>query len=318
MFWPSPHLSLHCNHKKNSMSKKDSFKRYHLIIGKLRGDGMDYNTLMDSLRIEEELQGYKYAVSKRTFARDIEDISSIFDINILYDKIRKVYYIDSDTNKQADNRLFEAYDTLNALSINNNAREFIHFENRSPKGTEHFHGLLYAIKNRKIVQFDYLKQLDTVSSVRNLEALGLKEYRSRWYVVGNEVGSTIVKTFCLDRISDLCITNLHFYPLEGFNLRTFFYNVFGVTNSNGCESEEVILSFTPKEGRYIKAMPLHETQEVLIDNEKEIRVKLDIYPTYEFMMEILSMGSDVKVLAPEIFRKHVVNMLKNTIAKYDK
>lgn len=86
---------------------------------------------------------------------------------------------------------------------------------------------------------------------KNLDALGLKEYRNRWYVVVNEVGSKTVKTFCLDRISDLCITSRHFSPLEGFNLRTFFYNVFGVSSSNGCESEEVILSFTPKEGRYI-------------------------------------------------------------------
>lgn len=316
MYWHRLPLPLRCNHKENSMSKKDSIKRYHLILSKLRAKEMDYNTLMDSLRREEDLQGYKYAVSKRTFARDIEDISSIFDINILYDKISKVYYIDSDTNTQADNRLFEAYDTLNALSINNNAREFIHFENRSPKGTEHFHGLLYAIKSMKTVQFHYLKQLETVGSVRVLEALALKEFRNRWYVVGNELGSNIIKTFCLDRISDLEIPGPLFVPIEGFNLNRYFYNVFGVTNSNGCESEEVILSFTPKEGRYIKAMPLHETQQVLIDNDKEIRVKLNIYPTYEFMMEILSMGSDVVVLEPKIFRKHVVNMLKNSIGNY--
>lgn len=73
----------------------------------------------------------------------------------------------------------------------------------------------------------------------------------------------------------------------------------------------MILSFDPYQGKYIKPMPLHESQEILRDDGKELRIRIKIYITYDFLMEILSFGPYVKVIQPEelilslkaIFRK---------------
>ncbi|MGB5988953.1 MAG: WYL domain-containing protein [Marinifilaceae bacterium] len=299
------------------MSKKDSFKRYSIIINTLRKHDMDYKSLMEYFKKEEDIYGYKYCVSQRTLRRDIDEISSIFDIEINYDRSRKVYSINTEENSLADERLYEALDTMNALSINNNAREYIHFEKRRPQGTENLYGLIHAVKNKKMIHFKYLKYGQINSTARYIEPLALKEFRNRWYIVGNEKDSVVVKTFCLDRLTELEISSKSFKPLEKFNLKSFFTNVYGVTNAHNKTPDDVILSFEPIEGKYIKDLPLHETQEILVDNEQEVRVKLNIYPTYEFMMEILSMGANVTVLEPESFKTQITDMLKRTINNYN-
>ncbi|MCS4165230.1 WYL domain-containing protein [Sphingobacterium sp. BIGb0116] len=63
--------------------------------------------------------------------------------------------------------------------------------------------------------------------------------------------------------------------------------------------EEVTLSYSAFQGKYIKFLPLHHTQEIVVDNEGELRVKLNMYVTYDFAIELLSVDAEVKVIAPE-------------------
>lgn len=65
------------------------------------------------------------------------------------------------------------------------------------------------------------------------------------------------------------------------------------------QPQEVILSFDPVQGKYIKSLPLHESQEIILDNDDELEVKLLLYLTYDFNMELLSYGERVKVLKPD-------------------
>jgi len=105
------------------MSKRESIARYNLIIKKLRKSPTNFSMklIQDYLLFESELQGYNFNVSKRTFQRDIEDISSLYNIDIVYDFSRKVYYIDFDEQSEVNERIFEAFDTFNALNIRRQA-----------------------------------------------------------------------------------------------------------------------------------------------------------------------------------------------------
>lgn len=58
-------------------------------------------------------------------------------------------------------------------------------------------------------------------------------------------------------------------------------------------------------GKYLRALPLHHSQEVLMDNEKEFRISLYIYSTYDFWLEIQSMGDKVKVIKPSNLKELV-------------
>lgn len=64
--------------------------------------------------------------------------------------------------------------------------------------------------------------------------------------------------------------------------------------------EEIILSFEPFQGKYIKTLPLHETQQVIVDDENELQIRLKLYLTHDLVMELLSYGSTLKVIKPKV------------------
>lgn len=75
---------------------------------------------------------------------------------------------------------------------------------------------------------------------------------------------------------------------------------FGIINANEGTPQEIILSFNPLQGKYIKSLPLHETQQILIDSNEELRIQLKLFITHDFVMELLSHGNTVKVMQPQI------------------
>ena len=98
------------------MSKRESIARYNLIIKKLRKQPADFKQISTYLSLESELQEYNFNISKRTFLRDLDDIRSLYNIDIVYDFSRKVYFIDFEEQPELNERILEAFDTFNALN----------------------------------------------------------------------------------------------------------------------------------------------------------------------------------------------------------
>lgn len=299
------------------MSKRESISRYILIIKKLRRNPATFQEISDYLTLESELQGYNFNISKRTFKRDLDDIGMLYNIDIAYDFSRKVYYIDFDERPELNERILEAFDTFNALNISDRLSDYIHFEKRRPQGTENLYGLLHAIKNKVQISFDYQKFWEDTTTSRIVEPYALKEFRNRWYIIAHDLKDKRVKSFALDRLSALEITNRKFQYPNNFDVTEHFRYCFGIISPNGHEPQEVILSFNPFQGKYIKTLPLHESQTILKDNDEELRVKLTLFVTHDFFMEILSYGDNVKVIQPDSLIADLKKASKNVLKLYE-
>ncbi|HEY1008578.1 MAG TPA: WYL domain-containing protein [Daejeonella sp.] len=83
-----------------------------------------------------------------------------------------------------------------------------------------------------------------------------------------------------------------------------------------CEPENIVLSFDPQQGKYLKSYPLHETQQVLIDNENEVQIGLSVYLTHDLVMEVLSYGERVKVVAPQELKDEVARSYSEALKQY--
>lgn len=305
------------------MSKKGYISRYLLIIKKLKAK---------SYTSYEELKGYienqieflqmmddqlSIGFSIRTLQRDIKEISNNFGIDIEYSRSGKGYHIvQSESENMNFQRMMEAFDMFNSLNLSQDLAPFIDLEKRKPLGTENLYGLLHAIKNKLQIKFAYQKYWDDEISLRIAEPYAMKEFKNRWYVMAKDKKDNNVKSFSLDRLSGLEITNTTFIYPENYNIEEQYRYCFGIIDPNKNEPEEIVLSFDHIEGKYIKSLPLHSSQQILIDNEQELRLKLKLFVTYDLIMELLSHGYNLKVLQPESLVEEIRSVHERAFKQY--
>ncbi len=67
---------------------------------------------------------------------------------------------------------------------------------------------------------------------------------------------------------------------------------------------------------YVKTLPLHSSQRVLVDDETEYRVAINVVPNYELIHQILKLGETVKIMESLWLVDEIKRILKNTLEKY--
>jgi predicted DNA-binding transcriptional regulator YafY len=305
------------------MSKRAFISRYLLIVKKLKQK--PYSTV-------EEIESYltnqfeylqsmddtlELAFSKRTLQRDLREIRNIFGVSIEYSRADKGYFIaTSESDNMNFQRMMDAFDLFNSLNIAEDLTPFVHIEKHQPQGTESLYGLLHAIKNNQKILLTYEKFDDNTKTKKALEPYALKEFKNRWYLLARDTKQDVIKTYGLDRITDLEIHASKFSKKQNFDVAQMFKHCFGIITPDNQSPEDIILSFHPQQGKYVKSLPLHATQQIITDNAKELRVQLKLYVTFDFMMELLSYGDYVKVIQPQSLVAKIKEEYKSALKQY--
>ncbi len=292
--------------KSYPMSKKQFIKRHLLIIEKLRKNPCDFKELQGFLKSQTLDDEENYDISKRTFERDVKEISGIYNIEIEYNRKEKVYEITYDVDENKTNRLMESFQMYNALSMSESIAKHLILEKRKSLGVENLHGLLHAIQHRVSVSFQYEKFWDFANekNSRTVYPLALKEARFRWYLIAQDSKDGGIKSFGLDRISRLEISARHFEYPSTFDAEEKFKHTFGIISGEEAP-EKIQLWLTREQGNYIKSLPLHHSQKIISETNTEVVLELYVCPSHDFMMELLSMGANVKVLEPESLKEKI-------------
>lgn len=300
------------------MSKREAIARYNLIIKKLRRGPCSLREIMDYLERESELQGYDFTVSARTFQRDLNDIRSLYNLDIAYDFSRKTYRMEGEERPEYTERILEAFDTYNMIQVSDRLSDRVYFEKRKPLGTEHFNGILHAIQNGFMIKFRYHKFYQEESEEKRVEPYALKESKNRWYVIGRNADTGKVKTYALDRLSHFEITKKRFSPPHDFDAEVQFRHSFGIIAPDGSEPHEITLWFSELQGKYIKSLPLHPSQKTVRDDKEGLVINLRVIVTQDFIMELLSYGDEVKVLNPGELAEELKDTYRRALSLYEK
>lgn len=300
------------------MSTHGTIRRYSLIIEKI-----NYKQFPSFENIKDFLFEHGFEVSTRTVQRDIEQIRFEYGFEILYDRSRNGYYVDWDLSLDPDAflRFLEIVNTANllldSLKESKDALRYISFESHGQlQGIEHLKKLLFAIKNHRVITFTHTNFRSDTDSNHTMKPYLLKEYQNRWYVIGMVKGIADFRTFGIDRIHDLVVEDKNFVSDPKLDPSEQFRNTIGLTY-NLSEIEDIELSFTPVQGKYIKTLPLHHSQKVLVDNEEEFRIQLRIIPNMEFRQKILMHGRTVKVLKPSWLVDEIKKSLEDSLKNYN-
>ncbi|MFT5920135.1 MAG: putative DNA-binding transcriptional regulator YafY [Granulosicoccus sp.] len=172
---------------------------------------------------------------------------------------------------------------------------YVQFESTPvAKGSELLPIILQSIKDARSIRFTYHSFQDDSTTDRKFHPYLLKEYRNRWYVIGKDADKGKIKTFGLDRISELNTAGDLFDIDSKFDPELLFKHSFGITA--GGKPEKIVLKFAPLEGRFIKSQPLHPSQKIIKDSKDGLTISIKVIPSYELKSTILSYGNRVEVI----------------------
>ena len=299
------------------------FLRHQFIIQQLRIYGaLSYDEISDNYK-----DRFGDTFELRTLQRDIKDIECIYKIKIKYSKSDKVYRIVEEGDTYIED-LLEAFDVFQAFQEHEDSSRYVVFDTRQSSGTQYLSFLIKAIIQQKRIEFRYQKRYPPKEVLtRTIDPYLLKESQRRWYLLGMDVQKEQWRIFALDCMEDLEERGHGAHTREkAKQAQTFFDDSFGVwVDNDRTKAEKVVLSFkrngsdsffTPNPAEYLRAMPLHRSQVFLKDTPEEIILSLQIKITPDFVKEILSYGSHVKVVSPEHLSERIQEEIKKTLLLY--
>lgn len=253
---------------------------------------------------------------ERTFHHYRRAIEENFHLDICCDS-RGRYYIDSDTSRQGrafTNWMLDSYTVSSALKDTHVPIERVEIED-VPSARQFLPQVLEAIRYCRKVVFTYAG-FNRSRAERGIvfRPYLVKRYKQRWYMIGFKEKGEAIRTYALDRMTDMRIMRDYFDMPADFNPDDYFGNIVGVTTSPA-PVKNVRLKATPTQAKYFRALPLHVSQQEEVHDSYSIfsyRLQLN----YELVHEILGLGVAVKVLAPQELRVMVETELKETLKQY--
>lgn len=293
-------------------------QRMLVIINKLKGSQRyvprEELELYVSRRMEER-DGTP--VDLRTLQRDFNEIDDMFGIRICFDKKQNGYFIDEedDMKKEQYERLLLNFDLLNALDSTSNLHTYVLAEHHRPADSEWLPLLIRAIKFSHPVEFGYVYVREG-GKFREKKVLPyyLKEDQQRWYLLAYD-GDTL-KTFSID-----CIRSLRILYHESFKrdmsipVDELFKDSYGIWNQTDIPVEDIELSYSALDGRFLKILPLHHSQEIIVDNEDEFRIRVRLRITNDFVMALLARSNSLTVIEPLHLRERVRKVYEEALKR---
>ena len=256
-------------------------------------------------------------LARRTFFHYRDGVEEMFDINIQCDKSTFEYYIDDtggENNARLRSWLVDSVSMSGTLSNAHDISERIMLEN-VPSAREHLPIVLDALKQNRRIRFSYksyTRSLPTDGIV--LEPYFVKIFKQLWYVIGLNVKDNQIKTYALDRMSQLNLLQETFDMPQNIDPSEFFKDCFGIiTNKNS--AKRIVLRVEPTQAKYFRALPLHHSQqEEVHDHYSVFTYKMRI--TYDLKEELMSHGASIEVLEPKELKLLIRDELEKALKNY--
>ena len=296
------------------MSRRGAIHRYFLIIEKIKRVGCP-----SFLEISHYLKDQGFEINPRTLQRDIGDLRDEFDIEIKYDRQRTGYFIEDSAHEGATSIRYleaamEADILLSSFEDIRTMRDLVSFSDSGTlRGISQLQPLLFALKYRRVVEFDHENFGTGARKHFSVRPRHLKEYDGRWYLCAEIPGIQNILIFGIDRIDNLYVSDIVF-DNPGPSIKSFEHIV-GVSGLDE-EPMDVVLEFSPDQGRYIKTLPIHASQEIVEEDEDRLVVSLYVVDNFELRQRILGFGSSVIVLEPEELAEEIEEELRKNLEKY--
>lgn len=277
--------------------------------GKIDAEGIGKKILkkFEAYRDIESLRMDKYPGT--TFEKDKTAIKDAWKIDLECHK--NLYSINFDFENAFQNDLMNAAIFLSSLNSDMLLPTYVIPETRKNTGLEYFHQISNAIENSlslKISYFDYISQLE---KIKNINPYRLKQKDFKWYVLADDGKDEQIsfKSYALERIRQIEVLG-KFKPKE-IDFEMPFQNAIGMFTNE--EPVKIVLEYDLRDGNYLKANPIHQSQKIISEENTIIRFEFFLKANEDFIMELMKRTWSLKVIEPEFLRVKVKDYWKNAI-----
>lgn len=257
--------------------------------------------------------------SRRTFNNHREAVEEVFGIMIECDRSRNRYYIESAEDVSDENA--ENAWLINTFTVNNLLR--LSKERLSgrvavediPSGHIHLTAVMEAMTENKEIVIGYKKYTSDETGTYTLRPYAVKESAKRWYIVAYCLERQALRTYGLDRVTHLEITDRTFKMPRKFDVDELFATSFGIYLPE--EKGKVITFRTSEtEARFLRDLPIHKSQEETEHKDGQVTFSIFACPNKALIMEFCKYGGNIEVLSPKEVRESVAAELRKALRSY--
>ena len=295
---------------------RDLLNRYIWIIDTIRRYGRISRRELNECWERSPYSDGEREISRRTFFNYRMAIEELFSLTIECDPRTYEYYIVEPDKGRITDWLLDSSATSSVLQGSREIASKILLED-VPSAREFLAPIIEALKVNHPIRFDYHPYTRTNPTPGvTIEPYFLRIYRQLWYVTGRNTADGKVKTYSLDRMSNLTILTSTFTPPPDADPTEYFHDSFGIM-VNESRPRTVKLMVESRQAKYFRALPLHHSQQEMVSDSYSIfTYRLRI--TSDFVSAILSYGSAVTVVSPPELKTMVITALIETLDNYDR
>ena len=310
-------------------------------------DGRTVQQIMDACNDALKAHNLRPVTSPNTIRTDFETISDRWGKKI--ECVRKgrnfVYFYEDPNfsifnNPMSENEIMRVYGALEVLErfegkegfewieeLNAHLRTSLHMgsneesviaydDNAQLKGMQFFADLHDYIRSKQPIKVTYRPYVNPELLEEVIHPYFLKQFNSRWFVLGYNPKYDAITNFALDRIISVEKSSQKYIPNTKYNFKEYFDKVIGVTIEEG-EPEEILIEVDAAQYPYVASKPMHHTQHQVgkAGNGNPI-ISMKVIPNFELKQSILSYGERMTVLKPDHLRREITIELHRIIKNY--
>lgn len=174
--------------------------------------------------------------------------------------------------------------------------------------------LTQAIEDCRAVLITYRSLRATESVTYDAYPYGLVCHFGRLYLVGWAPRREAIRTWRVDRMEEVGLTELRFNPRENFDLKSYLSGSFGIYRGDG--AVHIKVRFSPSVARYVQESTWHPSQKLTRQKNGSLIAEFDLDTAEEIKHWLLSFGKHAVVLAPESLRQQISQELQSTLLQY--
>ncbi|MAS96859.1 MAG: hypothetical protein CMO55_27020 [Verrucomicrobiales bacterium] len=183
-----------------------------------------------------------------------------------------------------------------------------------------FNRLAKSVLECREIEFEYRKLRDESSMKRHLQPYHLVEVDGGWYIIGYDLDRKARRTFAVQRMRSVHLTQRHFTRATDFRLEDHFAGSFGVWSGDDGKNKRysIRIRFSGFAARVVAERRWHPSQEIhfIEEDGSVIDLTMQLSALEDVARWVMGFGGQAEALEPHELRLRVGTELMKAAVQY--